>query len=38
MWGGGVPLPTGEGALPPPQKIFFEILGSKWRVFVDSRY
>ena len=39
MWGGGVPSPqgeeSGEGAVPPPQKIF-DILESKWRIFVDS--
>ena len=37
VWGGGVPLPTGErsgeGAVPPPQKIF-RFLSSKRRVLV----
>ena len=36
--GGGVPLPngeeSGEGAVPPPQKIF-EFLISNWRIFMD---
>jgi len=36
--GGGVPLPNGEGfgegAMPPPQKIF-EFLISNWRIFMD---
>jgi len=42
VWGGGVPYPQGEGsgeeAVPSPQKFFLEILGSKWRIFVDSWY
>ena len=25
VWGGGFPLPTGEGAVPPPQKIFLTL-------------
>ena len=39
MWKGGVLLPTGEGfwggGSVPIQKMC-EILGSKWRIFVDS--
>ena len=40
VWGGGVPLPTGEGsgeeAVPPPQKFFFQYCIIKWPVLVDS--
>ena len=39
VWGGGAPLPnregSGEGAEPPPQKLFW-IFIPKWRIFVHS--
>jgi len=39
-WGGSISLSTERGVWvggsAPPEKIFFGILGSKWRIFVHS--